>query len=393
MTGSVNGTGGQASLDAASVRARITTFRDRYASGEFDDANIASQLAASQNSLAASNVIHHAAITTPGGADGANAAPAANVFDASSGLIRDEATVQRLLVEQAEARFQNVDAALRHDFPLAELLPSAETGWDPAAFVPTTPADAEAFAQRVVVDATRAASRLEVLVATRDAAAIVARTTGDAGAAAKVTELGKLIDGQLAYVDKLAALVDSSSRGAVTEAGAATLKAARQGNAEAADVAKVGAAAKGTGASDQVVERLVGAAAIARERVSGREGADRRLRKITAEVATFTFEHRDDLAGARRREARAIEERRVEERRVEEQQDREYRDQQDAIVRYEAEQWEHVRGVVLRAEQRSEDAHVDLLRSIDERRGRDIGPRQVSFEQWMRGQALDRTFA
>ncbi len=395
MTGIVNGMGEQAPLGVfASVRVELGGYMQRYASGEFDDPEIAAQLAASQQSLAASETVHDVAIATPGVPTGANAAPVATtVFDASTGLIRDEATVQRLLVAQAEARFTNIDAALRTDFPMAELLPSAETGWDPATFVPTTPADAEAFAQRVVVDATRAAARLDVLVATRDAASVVARTTGDPTAAAKLAELGRLVDDQVAYVDKLATIVDSSSNGALTDAGARTVRAAFAGGAEAAEVVRVGTAAKRSGASDQVVERLVGAAAIARERVSGRAGADRRVKAIAKDVSEFTWTNRHDLSGARAREERRIEERRSEERREETrrrevERQRDYQELQDTIARNVVERWEYVQGVVLRAEQRSEDAHVELLRAIDKRRGREHEAPQTSFEQWMRSQAL-----
>src|SRR5690606_37363603 len=114
-----------------------------------------------------------------------------------------------------------ISASLKRDFPLAAQLQSASTGtWDPATFVPQTREQAAAFAQRLVIDATEAAARLEILKTQLDAARFeLARDGSNVDLQQLVASLEASYDRQKGYVDKLASIVDQQSGGQMTDAG------------------------------------------------------------------------------------------------------------------------------------------------------------------------------
>lgn len=348
---------------AAQIRAGITQYVERGAAGEFDDPGLAAVLELRSRDT--------------------------NAFAVAS--------VLEMGVSQAEGRIHRLDATLRSEFPLAGTMPSASTGWDVEAFVPATPAEAEAFAQRIVVDAVQASAQLELLVARRERAAGRARS-GDDLAAREVGELDRLVDSQLSFVDRLTRVVDASSGGTLTDSGAVAISEARtdpelaaMSDGITAAIGAVFARASARGArpfagasAEQVRERVVGAAAQARRVAKDPDRGAAEVTGMARDVARFTFDHRSDLRAARRAAATRIEERRARERadedaraareRIEERHVRWLREREQVRERRELEQRVEeerleFRGHLLRVEQRTAQRWSEHLREIDRKRG------------------------
>lgn len=348
----------------AKIRAGVTQYVERGAAGEFDDPGLAAVLELRANDT--------------------------NPFAVAS--------VLEMGVTQAEGRIHRLDVTMRAEFPLAASMPSASTGWDIEAFVPRTRGEADAFAQRIVVDAVQAAAQLELLVARRERAAHRARA-GDVAAAREVGELDRLVEGQLAYVDRLTRVVDSSADGVLTDSGAIALSDARddpelaamsEGITAAIGAFVARASARGgarpfAGASAEGVrERLIGAAAQARRVAKDPARGAAEVSGMARDVATFTFEHRADLKAARQAQAERIEQRRMleradvaarearrrtEERHLRWERERELAaEERDREQRVEQERLEF-RGLLLRVEQRSAERWAEHLRALDRKRG------------------------
>jgi hypothetical protein len=217
-------------------------------------------------------------------------------------------------VKQSEARLQNISRSLRAEYPKAAQLASASTGtWDPETFVPKTRDEAEAFAQRMVIDATEAAARLEIVQTMRDSARFEAQATGSQSATALVTQLDAEYERQKAYVDKLARIVDDSSNGAVTSAGSAAMRGETQRDANDLPVEEIVKAMRQSGMSEAAIKRVVGAGELAVDEdvavKQGRPGGSAKLQAIKQQVSDFTWVNRFNLQEARFRQELVIQER------------------------------------------------------------------------------------
>lgn len=339
----------------STFRTELATQFERGASGEFDDPALrlqeqaalarfreAQQAAASATPHAPSPTIAGAAAApdaqpaTPGTSPTGPVAPGAGT-GGGTGAANGAATVgggaaatsaagvaeQRELyairVRNSEARLANIASKLNSEYPAAAALASASTGtWDPEAFVPKTRAQAEAFAQRMVIDATEAAARLDIVANQRDAARLEASVTGSPAAVALVEKLDADFARQKAYVDKLARIVDTASSGTLTAAGTEALTGGSLRDIDDLPAAELAVALRRSGMDEASVRRVVGAGELAVEEEQS-PGGSVRLQKVAKEAADWTWVNRFNLQAARRREERAIEQRRIEEdRRVDE---------------------------------------------------------------------------
>lgn len=319
------------SVFQTTFRRNLSTVFERGAAGEFDDPQLALQEQAAMARLAAlrdrssSTPVAGGGPPAPGSgaapAEGANAAPVAS--GGPGGAATGAATIhgshvgraeQRelltLRIRQSEARLANISRSLGQEYPKAAALASASTGtWDPARFVPKSREEAEAFAQRMVIDATEAAARLEIVATQLDAARFEAAATGSPAAAALVVQYEADFRRQQAYVDKLAGIVDTASGGAVSSAGADALAGRSMRDAGDLPAAEFAKRLRSSGMAEDDVRRVIGAAELAVEE-ERTPGGSRRLRSIASEMTAFIVAHFE-----RRRERRREEQRRLEEKR------------------------------------------------------------------------------
>ncbi|MCW2921170.1 MAG: hypothetical protein JWL76_1044 [Thermoleophilia bacterium] len=254
--------------------------------------------------------------TTTGTTQGSNAAP-----DANSIAVAEQRELYEVRVRQSEARLKNISASLVTDFPLATKLVSASTGtWDPETFQPQTREQAEALAQRLVIDATEAAARLEIVKTQLDSAKFELSQGGGADVAKLVTDLEAGYERQKAYVDKLAKVVDSKSSGQMTAAGEDALAGNTMRGTSDLPVDEIVAALRAEGATDAEIKRVVGAMETSVEQEKT-PGGSVRLKSMASEMTrtlVADFNRRMDRMreDGRRREEQRAEERRIDDKRA-----------------------------------------------------------------------------
>jgi hypothetical protein len=246
-----------------------------------------------------------------GGAQGASAAP-----DANSIAVAEQRELYEVRVRQSEARLKNISASLATDFPLATGLVSASTGtWDPETFQPQTREQAEALAQRLVIDATEAAARLEIVKTQLDAAKFELSQGGGADVAKLVQDLEAGYDRQKAYVDKLAKVVDSKSSGQMTAAGEDALAGNTMRGTGDLPVDEIVAALRAEGATDAEIKRVVGALETSVEQEKT-PGGSVRLKSMASEMTRTLINDFNRRMERMREDGRRHEEARAEERRL-----------------------------------------------------------------------------
>lgn len=357
----------------------MATVFERGAAGEFDDLSLAlaeqaaiqrlraaqQEAATGESSVAGGGPVilggANAAPTAPEILGGANAAPTApgaaapgaapptGSATATADAIAAEREVHDLRVRQSEARLVNIAATLERDFPMAARLESASTGrWDPATFVPRSRDEVEAFAQRMVIDATEAAARLEIVATQLDAAKFEVEQGGGPAVQAEVTRLQADYDRQKTYVDKLAKIVDTQSKGQVAAVGAAAMSGTTMRDAGDMPVAELAAGLRESGMDEAQIRRIVGATELGVEQ-ERTPGGSRRLKQVArdmtasllAEFNRTRAERREEFR--RQEEERAVErrrdDRRGQDRRAERERTREAQDEHAARRAAEFQQW------------------------------------------------------
>jgi hypothetical protein len=267
----------------------MATVFARGANGEFDDPTIALQEAAATQRLRAAQELASAGGSGATTTTGASAAPTATGSDAAQAATMDvSAAAQRevyaLREKQSEARLSNISSSLAREFPKGAELTSASTGtWDPATFKPRTRAEVEAFAQRMVIDATEAAARLDIVTNQLDAAKFDAAHGGGAAATTKVAQLQAAYDRQRTYVDKLAKIVDDQSGGEVSDAGQDAIDGNTMRDGGDKPVDEIVATLRRSGMDNEQVARVVGAQELSVEE-DRTPGGSPRLRKIADDM-------------------------------------------------------------------------------------------------------------
>jgi hypothetical protein len=235
-----------------------------------------------------------------GGVGGSDAAP-----DATTVGVAEQREVYAVRVRQSEARLKNISASLAQDFPLATQLVSASTGtWDPETFQPRTRQEAEALAHRLVIDATEAAARLEIVKTQLDAAKFELSQGAGADVAGVVANLEAAYDRQKAYVDKLAKVVDGNTMRTASDL----------------PIEEIAAALRAEGATDEEIKRVIGAMEVSVEQEKSPEGSPRlksmandMSRALLADFNRRMDRMRDDRI---RREEQRQEEQRLEDKRA-----------------------------------------------------------------------------
>jgi hypothetical protein len=148
---------------------------------------------------------------------------------------------------------------------------------------PLTRAEVEAFAQRMVIDATEAAARLDIVTNQLDAAKFDAAHGGGAAATTKVAQLQAAYDRQRTYVDKLAKIVDDQSGGEVSDAGQDAIDGNTMRDGGDKPVDEIVATLRRSGMDDEQVARVVGAQELSVEE-DRTPGGSPRLRKIADDM-------------------------------------------------------------------------------------------------------------
>ncbi|MCW2923150.1 MAG: hypothetical protein JWM98_554, partial [Thermoleophilia bacterium] len=229
----------------------------------------------------------------------------------STEVVAEQRELYGVRVRQSEARLANISASLRADYPAAARLASASTGWDPETFVPKTKEEAEAFAQRMVIDATESAARLEIVKTQLDSATFEAQTTGSPAATAQAAKLQADFDRQKTYVDKLARIVDTAAGGAVTDKGADAMRGRTMRNDGDIPIAEMVTALRDAGMTEGQIARTVGASELGVEQ-ERTPGGSETLKTVAKTSADWTWANRFNLQQARRAEDRRIEAKRRE---------------------------------------------------------------------------------
>lgn len=325
-------------------QATMATVFERGVSGEFDDRSLALE---EQAALQRLRLAQQAAGVTrpvgtdgvPGGTDGSGtgiggeapggAGAAPDVGEATGGgdttnvvAVAEQRQLYAVRVRQSEARLANISESLKQDFPLAAQLVSASSGtWDPATFEPRSKEEAAAFAQRLVIDATEAAARLEIVKTQLDSAKFELQQGGGADVAKLVADLEAAYERQKGYVDKLAGIVDEQSGGMMTEAGNDALAGNTMRSADDLPVEEIAAALREEGFSEEQIKRVVGAGETAVEQEKTPGGSERLKEMSSAMTRTLLDrfnrkmqEHEEEF---RRQEEHRAEERRIDDKRAE----------------------------------------------------------------------------
>jgi hypothetical protein len=212
-------------------------------------------------------------------------------------------------------RLGEVAAKLDAEYPLADVLQPASTGtWDPATFQPRSEGEARAFAQRMAIDMTEAAARLDVVKNELDAARLDAQATPNAASQAKVKELTQSASRQMQYLAKLSSIVDNASEGSVADMGADALSGETL-RSTTSDVStrELAHEMRAMGFDQREVERMLGAGEVSVEE-QRTPGGSERLRRIDAKMGQkmcveFLLHMWDESARARREDDRAREKR------------------------------------------------------------------------------------
>lgn len=278
----------------------MATVFERGAAGAFDDPTIA---------LAEQAALQRLRAATQSGMRGADAAPGSAPTPDRSAQLAARRELNEVRIEQSEARLHNVSNSLEAEFPKAAQLPSASTGsWDPATFVPRSAEEAEAFAQRMVIDATEGAARLEIVQTQLDAAKFEA--ANGSGSPAEVAKLQAAYDRQRAYVDKLAAIVDGQTGGMVSDAGDDALAGDTMRDANDLPVEEIARSLRASGMSERQVERVVGATELSVEEEQT-PGGSPRLKAIASSMTRFLLTKFQLDREEYRREDRRLDEKRA----------------------------------------------------------------------------------
>jgi hypothetical protein len=293
-------------------------------------------------------------------------------------------------VKQSEARLQNISRSLRAEYPKAAALEPASTGWDIETFVPRTREEAEAFAQRMVIDATEAAARLELVQNMRDSARFEAAATGADAAKALVAKLDEEFVRQKAYVDKLARIVDNSSDGTLTAAGSAAMRGETLRNDGDIPVHELVAAMRASGMDEASIKRVVGAQelGVEEERAvkAGTPGGSARLQQAATKTAEFTWVNRYNLQRARAAQEMVIQEReRMEEDRREQRRlDQKHMDERAASKRLERRALDN-----RAAEHRVQERQAENTQGYSAWAQREQGEQDAQFHQWLQKLAAE----
>ena len=317
----------------------MATVFERGVAGEFDDRTLALEEQAALQRLRLAQqeagvkpvgtsgvpglgVGGEAGPVTGGGPGGSDAAPDATATGASAGpdpstvAVAEQRELYAVRVRQSEARLANISVSLKEDFPLAEQLVSASTGtWDPATFVPQTREQAAAFAQRLVIDATEAAARLEIVKTQLDAARFELAQGGGADVQQLVADLEAAYERQKSYVDKLATIVDRQSGGMMTDAGVDAMSGNTMRNADDLPVEEIVDAMRSEGRSEEEIKRVVGAMEAAVEQDKVPEGSPR-LKAMASEMTRTLLAQFNQRVQEMQEETRKQAEQRAEQRRI-----------------------------------------------------------------------------
>jgi len=357
------GTGGASTPNGRIGTIFDTTFKATFSdvtsqavNGAWDDPTLRLEETAAVARLAAARAQLESATTTapaagnlvPGGG-GANAAPTVNGSAAAGAgqFISEQRGVLAIHVRQSTSRLDKISHDMSVKYPEAAKLASASTGtWDPEAFVPQDEAQAHAFAQRMAVDVVESSARLELIQTQLEAATFEARTTGSPEAKALTASLQGDMERQLAYVEKLARIVQSGSNGKLAALGAEALA----GNtARGADERSVGEFAGGLhGMDDETVKTIVGASEVGVE-IGGehateatRAQATSALDTVADTLATWTWQHRENLRESRAEYKRdAAARRRADDKRDETRHAERKQERREADERFSAKRHEH----------------------------------------------------
>lgn len=249
-------------------------------------------------------------LDTPGHSLG-QAVPQAAAFLAAVDQ-RRELVDQRLAT--SVSRLMDVAAKLDEEYPLAEVLAPASTGtWDPATFRPRNEAEAQAFAQRMAIDMTEAAARLDIVKNELDGARLDAQASNTGAARAKVQELTQDVSRQMEYLSKLASIVDGASEGSVADVGAEALSGSTLRASADVSTRELAREMQSMGFDSAEIERMLGAGEVSVEEQKA-PGGSSRLRQIDQKmgqkfVANFLLNMWDDSAKTRRDDDRAREQR------------------------------------------------------------------------------------
>ncbi len=259
-----------------------------------------------------------------GPAGGANAA-----HEATKVVVEQQRELYAVRVRQSEARLANISVSLKQDFPLAEQLVSASTGtWDPATFVPQSEEQAAAFAQRLVIDATEAAARLEIVKTQLDAARFELEQGGGAEVAKLVTELEAAYDRQKTYVEKLATIVDQQSGGMMTDAGIDAMNGDTMRGENDLPVDEIVEALREEGFTEEQIKKVVCASEVAVEQEKT-PGGSPRLKAMASEMTRTLLAQFNQSVERMREETRRQEEQRTEQRRIEDKRNERRRVEED----------------------------------------------------------------
>ena len=221
----------------------------------------------------------------------------------------------------------------------------------------------------MVIDATEAAARFEIVATQRDHARFEASVTGAPEATALAAKLDVEYERQKNYVDKLARIVDTASSGAVTDAGAAAMRGTSMRDSGDISAAELADALIASGMDIVSVERVVGATELAVEQEKT-AGGTVRLQEIAKATSEWTWTNRDNLRVARDREERRTAERRREE-------DRQLDDRRAEKRSARKRQDENA------AAQRSHSNRVEVRVAADQAAQQHQSERRAEFGQWL----------
>lgn len=307
----------------------MATVYERGAAGEFDDPTLRLQEQAALERLRIARQAAGSQAPGIGGENpnaptgGANAAPdvqgatptAGSTTTGSTSAVAEQREVYALRVRQSEARLKNISSSLAKDFPKAAELQSASTGtWDPATFVPRTRGEVEAFAQRMVIDATESAARLEIVKTQLDSARFELANGGGADVQKLVTDLEAAYGRQKAYVDKLSKIVDTQSGGQMKAAGTDALNGFTLRDAGDIPIHELAAELRASGMDEEQVKRVIGATELGVEQEKT-PGGSPRLKQVAADMTKTLMANFNRMREQHREEFQRQEEQRAQTRR------------------------------------------------------------------------------
>ncbi len=351
----------------------LSTVYERGTAGDFEDRTLAlEEQAALQRLLAAQKAANSSGTVSGGGpVVGANAAPDVSVGASSSDtILAEQREVYAVRIRQSEARLTKVSASLEQEYPKAAQLVSASTGtWDPATFVPKSEEQAEAFAQRLVIDVTEAAARLEILKNQLDSARLELANGGGADVQAQVAALEAAYDRQTAYVDKLARIVDRQSSGMMSDAGTDAMS----GNTMRGDgdipVDEIVVALRAEGYTDEQIARVVGATEVGVEEEKT-PGGSTRLQTMSTELTKTFLARFNEMKQRHEQERKQAEEKRQEQQRIDDKR----------IARKRADE---------KAADKSVERRRNCERANEQASAQRAANRDAQFQQWMQRVAAE----